>query len=323
MQLAKILYLAEPSGEHPKVLATLERESARAGLPVEWQQVGCRDEALRALREPGVEALVATQAGWGAEALEALGSDVDAPPLILLGLRGESRLAASWVAAGVLDVVPIGEPWRIVPALRHAMARYERARMAVEKQRRVALVDIVEQLSLARSIDEVTGIVSRAARTLTQADGAAFVLREGDESHYVDEDTAEPTWKGRRFPVGRCICGWAMLNHRVAVIEDIYADLRIPIDLYAATPVKSLVAVPVRTASPVGAIVAHWSQERRASGDEIELLQALADTASIALDNVRATSELEARLRDRTRELHAAHAELEAARFASTPGAGR
>ena len=40
------------------------------------------------------------------------------------------------------------------------------------------LVSVIQQLSLARSLEAVMAIVRRAARDLTGADGATFVLRE-------------------------------------------------------------------------------------------------------------------------------------------------
>ena len=42
------------------------------------------------------------------------------------------------------------------------------------------LVGVVQELSLARDLPAVMAIVRRAARELTNADGATFVLRDGD-----------------------------------------------------------------------------------------------------------------------------------------------
>jgi len=44
-----------------------------------------------------------------------------------------------------------------------------------------------------------------------------------------------------------CISGWTMLNRQPAVIEDIYADPRIPADAYRPTFVRSLAMVPIAT----------------------------------------------------------------------------
>jgi GAF domain-containing protein len=116
------------------------------------------------------------------------------------------------------------------------------------------LLDVIQALSLARGVNEIVEIVRTAARKLTGADGATFVLREGPYCYYVDEDAISPLWKGQRFPLETCISGWAMLNGRSTVIPDIYRDSRIPHAAYRPTFVRSLVMVPIRPSSPIGAI---------------------------------------------------------------------
>ena len=82
------------------------------------------------------------------------------------------------------------------------------------------LVAAVQELSHARDLDTVIKIVRTAARKLTGADGATFVLKEGDRCFYAEEDAIAPLWKGSRFPMSACISGWAMLNRQPVVIED-------------------------------------------------------------------------------------------------------
>ncbi|MGZ3416819.1 MAG: sensor histidine kinase [Polyangiales bacterium] len=174
------------------------------------------------------------------------------------------------------------------------------------------LVGAVQELSLARDLDTVMRIVRREAREICGADGATFVLRDSGKCFYADEDAIAPLWKGKRFPMEACISGWVMLHAEPVAIEDIYADERIPAEAYRPTFVKSLAMVPIRTKSPIGAIGNYWASHRRVSKDEIELLQALADSTSIAMENVQLFSELEARVRMRTAQLEAANRELEA-----------
>ncbi len=165
------------------------------------------------------------------------------------------------------------------------------------------LVEVVQRLSMARDLATVMDIVKHAARALTGADGATFVLRDGDKCFYADEDAISPLWKGQRFPMDVCISGWAMLNRQPAVIEDIYADSRIPADAYRPTFVKSLAMVPIRTLDPVGAIGNYWAERHQPSPEQVKVLQALADTTAVALENVQVYAELEKRVRERTLEL--------------------
>ncbi|MET0930617.1 MAG: sensor domain-containing diguanylate cyclase [Aeromicrobium sp.] len=174
------------------------------------------------------------------------------------------------------------------------------------------LVDAVQELSLARELEQVQHIVRSTARELVGSDGATFVLRDDGQCYYADEDAIEPLWKGSRFPMSACISGWAMLNKQPAVIEDIYADDRIPHAAYRPTFVKSLAMVPIRSLDPIGAIGNYWADDHLATPDEIRLLQALADATSIAMENVAVYAELERRVLDRTAALEQANREIHA-----------
>ncbi|MEN7547283.1 GAF domain-containing sensor histidine kinase [Rapidithrix thailandica] len=161
------------------------------------------------------------------------------------------------------------------------------------------LVDTVQKLSLARNLETIMQIVRSAARKLTGADGATFVLREGDLCYYADEEAISPLWKGSRFPMNTCISGWVMLNKKPAVIEDIYKDDRIPADAYRPTFVKSLAMVPIRTLEPIGAIGNYWANYRMPTMKEVATLQALADITAVSLENVEVRIQLEEKLEER------------------------
>src|ERR1700684_3436860 len=96
----------------------------------------------------------------------------------------------------------------------------DRARAVDPATALAVLVGSLQELSLAQNAETVQRIARTAARRLTGADGATFVLRDGDQCFYVDEDAIEPLWKGQRFPLEACISGWAMLNRQHVVIED-------------------------------------------------------------------------------------------------------
>jgi len=148
-----------------------------------------------------------------------------------------------------------------------------------------SLIGIGRQLSEMRDVHGIAAIVRDAARNLTGADGATFVLRDGEQCYYVDESAIAPLWKGKRFSMGACISGWVMLKARPVLIEDIYRDTRIPIEAYRPTFVKSLAMVPIRRGAPIGAIGNYWATQRMPTTEELSILQALADTASAALEN--------------------------------------
>ncbi|GAA3547831.1 sensor domain-containing diguanylate cyclase [Mycolicibacterium helvum] len=177
-------------------------------------------------------------------------------------------------------------------------------------QRMERLLRAVQELSLARSLPEIQVIVRTAARELTGCDGASFVLKDNGFCYYADEYAIAPLWKGSRFPLEKCVSGWAMHHREAVVIPDIYADERVPREAYRPTFVKSMVMVPIRKVDPIGAIGNYWSYQRHATEQDVFLLQALADSTSIAMENVQLYSELEQRVRDRTAELERANDEI-------------
>lgn len=173
------------------------------------------------------------------------------------------------------------------------------------------LIEVIQQLTCAASLEEIAAAVRTAARKLVGADGATFVLRDNDQCFYMDEDAIAPLWKGGRFPLERCISGWAMLHQEIVVIEDIYQDDRIPHDLYRQTFVKSVVITPIHLEAPYGAIGIYWARNNRPNEGELLLIRTLADATAIAMENVRAYQELETRVRERTRELAEANIRLQ------------
>jgi len=158
------------------------------------------------------------------------------------------------------------------------------------------LVGVVQALSQARDIATVTRITRDAARELTGADGATFVLRDGAQCYYADENAIAPLWKGKRFPLEACVSGWVMTHAEPATIPDIYDDPRVPTEAYRPTFVKSLAMVPIRREAPIGAIGNYWATPHSPTREEIAVLQALADTSSVALENARLYEELNARV---------------------------
>lgn len=147
-----------------------------------------------------------------------------------------------------------------------------------------------ERLMAARSQEEVIAIVRDTARNVTSADGVTFVLRENTHCHYVEEDAIGPLWKGQRFPMTSCISGWAMLNRKTAVIPDVFADDRIPHDVYRKTFVKSLVMTPVGLDTPLAAIGAYWRDKPMISPREVAAVESIAGMVADAMGRVRAAA---------------------------------
>jgi diguanylate cyclase (GGDEF)-like protein len=152
------------------------------------------------------------------------------------------------------------------------------------------LVDATTELSAAEDMAEVRTVVAAAARNLTGADGAAYVVRDGKQCFYAEEDAIEPLWKGRYFPIDECISGWVMVYRQAVAVSDIDLDERLHTETYGATFVKSMAMVPIRSTSPVGAIGTYWDRIHTPSKAEISALQSLAEATAVTLENVSLNS---------------------------------
>lgn len=141
-------------------------------------------------------------------------------------------------------------------------------------------------ISRARTLEAVVATIRASARSLVGCEGIAIVRREGDLCHYIDEDAIAPLWKGEKFSVTACISGWSMINRQTVVIPDVRQDDRIPHQLYAGTFVRAVAMAPIRREDPVGAIGAYWSQTYEPTQWEVETLEALAEAAATAVENI-------------------------------------
>ena len=159
------------------------------------------------------------------------------------------------------------------------------------------LLEVVQKLSATHDLSSVMDIVRHSVRELTGSDGATFVLRDGSYCYFAEEDYISALWKGLRFTMDICISGWVMLHHEPAIIEDIYKDSRIPIDVYKQTFVQSLAMIPIKTNDPIGAIGCYWSKKYKPTPEQIKVLQVMADTAAIAMDNIRYQEDIAAKAR--------------------------
>ena len=159
----------------------------------------------------------------------------------------------------------------------------------------------VQRVAGARDLEGVVTELRSCARELIGVEGIAVVLRDGGHCHYVDEDAMAPLWKGQRFPMEQCVSGWVMARDEPAFIEDVFADPRVPAELYRQTFVRSLAMVPLKATESVGALGCYWADHHQATPHEQHVLSVLADAAGLAVQHARQFEELvqsEQRLRE-------------------------
>jgi signal transduction histidine kinase len=269
-----------------------------------------RDEYLEYLESEHFDVLLSDHSIPGCEDLKAFHAAHERRPgtpfIYLSGFHDRHRDLPGLRAIGVDDFVSKSELSRLAPAIERARA----AREPTTAEERVLsahgkLLNAIGQLSQACNLPLLMSIVCKASRILTGADGASFVLREGEVCMYADEEAIAPLWKGEKIAAQACISGWAMAHCQPAVVEDTRRDARTPAQTYARTFARSAVCVPVRSKDPIGAIEVCWSTTGLRESWEIRLLQSLADAAAVAMEHLRVHQEREALMLERKAELEA------------------
>ncbi|HYC55535.1 MAG TPA: ATP-binding protein [Candidatus Binatia bacterium] len=288
------------------------------GIDADIELVGNADSYRDALVTGDFDLILADSSIPGMAPLEALHlarQFLPETPFVCLSGAAEESSVKTMLTAGAADYVLKDHEWRLIAVaqreLRAAQKNREHRAVTAQVEATLRLTAAVQELSQATDVETIAAIVRTAARGITGADGATFVLREGDQCHYVDEDAIAPLWKGQRFPMSSCISGWCMLSGEPAMIEDVYADARIPADVYRPTFVRSLLMVPVGRRDPLGAIGGYWATRHSCDARQIELVQALAAATALSVDNLRARGDLEQRLQTSTHQLVATNRELE------------
>jgi signal transduction histidine kinase len=300
-----VLLLEDDAGD-----ALLIEDALRRQFPdLEMVRAATRTEYEHLLDDRAVDVVLSDGSVPGCEGIEAyyLARDHSSQVRFMFVSGNDAPDLRGLKALGISDFLPKDDLDDIGPALARALHPEHGAQHAEEQATLLAgyelLVDTVRELSTARDLSAIMRIVRSAARRITGADGATFVLREGDLCHYADEDAVGPLWKGQKFLMDACISGWAMQHRQPAVVDDIYVDPRMNIQPYRDTFVRSMVVVPVRAKQPVAAIGNYWAALHEPTAAEVKLLQALADTTAVAMENVEMYQGLEAKVAERTREL--------------------
>src|SRR5262245_50186335 len=269
-----------------------------------------REEFLEHLAAEPVDVVVSDSSVRGCEGVKAFHLARLCKPHVgfvyLTGFKEVERDTPGLKALGVTAFLTKPDLSQLGIAIEDSLVDRDRSRQSTGRLAGYEqLVSTVTDLSQARDLSKVTAIVCAAARDLVGADGATFVLREGPLCVTVDEDAIGPLWVGKKFPVNGCLSGWSIVHRQPAIVPDIFSDPRIPISAYAPTFVRSSVVTPIRALDPIGAICVYWSEPRAPHPQEVRLLQALADAAAFAVDNVRTYEQLDKQARKDAAELEA------------------
>ncbi len=180
------------------------------------------------------------------------------------------------VANGETEIPPSSETTSPRPSYTDTLA----AVTAVQRQ--------VE--SLGSNLDSALQFIAGRAQTFVRASGAAIALAEDDPAFMVCKasagDDAPPV--GARLQVGSGFSGECVKGGSLLRCDDAETDTRVDQETCRALGIRSILAAPVRRdEKSIGLIEAFSSQPNAFTDADGRVLQRLAESILIALDNSR------------------------------------
>jgi signal transduction histidine kinase len=141
--------------------------------------------------------------------------------------------------------------------------------------------------------ETVLKMVTDEIRNLLDVEGASVLLRDPTSDEMIFAATTGPASASlinRRMPITAGIAGWVIRERKSIVVNDAQHDPRLfgQIDQTTSMTTRSLVAVPVRFKGAVWGVV-EAINKRTGDLDEhdLEMLEALASSAAIAIENAQ------------------------------------
>jgi signal transduction histidine kinase len=151
--------------------------------------------------------------------------------------------------------------------------------------------------------------------TLDTEAGSVMLLDETKTKLYweVAGGGGSGALESRTLPVGEGIAGTVARTGEPIIVSDAERDRRVArwVDEVTSFRTRSILCVPIRfKGGIIGVLQALNKREGTFDEDDRELLELIAAEAGVAIENARLYESLEARVRERTRELSDANAHL-------------
>jgi len=163
---------------------------------------------------------------------------------------------------------------------------------------------ITARLDLASVLDRI----SRSVTTLTGSTGCGIGLLTEDGSalvHAAAHGFKSEQWRGLRLPVGEGIIGRCAATRLPILVDDVRVDPRSARrDVDEQEGIRSMLCVPMTVGGNLLGVIAACSTHPAVFAPHHQrVLEAFAEQAGIAIHNAHLHAELEARVKERTRQL--------------------
>jgi len=160
-------------------------------------------------------------------------------------------------------------------------------------------------MSSTLDLDAVLGIVMAEVRDLLGVEGASVLLQEGDELAFVAAAGPDSgSLVGLHIPIISGIAGWVMQEGKAELVGDARNDPRFYDQVDAATGLttRSLIAVPLVVKGVTrGVIEAINKSDGAFDENDLRLMENIAGSAAIAIENARLFAAVDRELFERER----------------------
>ncbi len=231
--------------------------------------------------------LTAQHEAYHAEAVAVLNQ----PSELVMQHRDGSRRIVQQV---VFPIVTEQGRTRLGSSVRDLTQQHQIAEDLALRVRELAALDNASRaLTSSLEIKQVLATIIQEIQDLLKAERAAVLLRDAASDDLVFAAAAgENSEKliGTRLPINHGIAGWVARERQSALVQEAYQDPRFwgSADAQTGYLTRSVVAVPIKYRGAVwGVIEAINKRDSGFSERDREMLEALAGSAAIALENAR------------------------------------
>lgn len=182
----------------------------------------------------------------------------------------------------------------------------ENAQLHTETRRRTQQLAALNKASRAMAstleLDVVLRQTMAEVKTMLNAEGASVLLHDQASNDLFFATVVAPDAEilaGMRLPLTEGIAGWVMQERQAVLVDDVQRDPRFydRIDSVTGLTTKSLLAVPlVYKEDVIGVVEVINKGEEKFNKHDLELLEALAGAAAIAIENARLYKDLQDRM---------------------------
>jgi len=249
--------------------------------------------------------------------------DRDLAGIVMTG-HGTINTAVEALRGGALDYVL--KPFRLdnlLPVLTRALATRRVQTENIRLREAVSIYELSRAITMGLSHDEIVERTVYAAAGQNDAGSVCLLVptEDGRELRVAGSNTRDPHWaEAERVRMSADIVNWVSLAREQLAAWDGSSAVEVLFRAPFEDP-RGGVALPIVASGDLYGVLRFSSRfpQRRLGAGQIKALEILANTAAAAFDAASLVSqlqglnhELEARVHERTRELEASNADLEA-----------